>query len=115
MSFVSPRVDERTQTVLVKSPLRDAPPALRAQQFARARIVWNSEPGLTVPLTAVTRISGRTSRFIAEPTDGGFVARQRPLELGELVGNDYVVRSGVKAGDRVITSGIQKMGSHASR
>ena len=113
ITFVAPRVDDRTQTVLVKSRLRDAPPAMRAQQFSRARIVWSSKPGLTVPITAVVRINGLYFCFVAEQTDQGFVARQRPIQVGELVGNEYVVHSGVKAGDRIITSGIQKLGNGA--
>ena len=114
ISFVSPRVDENTQTVLVKTPVTDAPGLMRVQQFARARIVWREAPGLTVPLTAVQRISGLYFCFVAEPGDGGqLVARQRPIEVGELIGNDYVVRSGLKPGDRVITSGIQKIGNGA--
>ena len=43
ITFVAPRVDDATQTVLVKSLLRDVPPALRVQQFIRARIVWRSD------------------------------------------------------------------------
>ena len=113
VTFVAPRVDERTQTVLVKSALRDAPPAMRAQQFARARIVWNRSPGLTVPLTAVVRINGLYFCFVAEQGDNGLVARQRPIEVGELVGSEYVVRSGLKPGDRVITAGIQKIANGA--
>jgi len=113
VSFVAPRVDERTQTVLVKSALHDAPPALRTQQFSRARIVWSNAPGLTVPLTAVTRVSGLYFCFVAEQADGGLVARQRPITVGEMIRNEYVVRSGLKAGDRVITSGIQKLGNGA--
>jgi RND family efflux transporter MFP subunit len=113
ISFVSPRVDDKTQTVLVKALLRDAPPAMRTQQFARARIVWATTPGLTVPLTAVSRVSGRYFCFVAEEANGGLVARQRPIELGELMGNEYVVQSGLKAGDRVITTGVQKLGNGA--
>jgi len=113
ITFVAPRVDERTQTVLVKSVLRDAPPAMRAQQFSRARIVWSNTPGVTVPITAVVRINGLYFCYVAEQSDAGLVARQRPIEVGELVGNEYVVRSGVKAGDRIITSGIQKLANGA--
>ena len=113
ISFVSPRVDDRTQTVLVKAMLRDAPPAMRTQQFARARVVWSTAPGLTIPLTAVNRVSGRYFCFVAEEANGGLVARQRPIELGELKGNEYIVRSGLKAGDRVITSGVQKLANGA--
>jgi RND family efflux transporter MFP subunit len=113
VSFVAPRVDDRTQTVLVKSQLRDAPPSIRVQQFARARIVWRNAPGLTVPLTAVMRISGKHFVYVADSRDGGLFARQQPIEVGELIGNEYIVRGGLKAGDRVITSGIQKIGNGA--
>ena len=113
ITFIAPRVDDRTQTVLVKSQLRDAPPAMRVQQFARARIIWRNAPGLTVPLTAVMRISGKHFVYVAEQRDGGFFARQQPIDVGELIGNEYVVLGGLKAGDRVITTGIQKIGNGA--
>ena len=113
ISFVAPRVDDRTQTVLVKSQLRDAPPSLRVQQFARARVIWRNAPGITVPLTAVMRISGKHFVYVADQRDGGLFARQQPIDVGELIGNDYVVRGGLKVGDRVITSGIQKIGNGA--
>lgn len=113
ITFVAPRVDERTQTVLVKSVLRDAPPAMRAQQFARARIIWRSAPSLTIPLTAVLRINGLYFCFVAEQGDNGLVARQRPIEVGDLSGNEYIVLSGLQPGDRIITSGIQKLGNGA--
>jgi multidrug efflux pump subunit AcrA (membrane-fusion protein) len=67
-----------------------------------------------VPVTAVTRISGQFFCFIAEPgPNGGLIARQRPVQVGELIGNDYVVTSGLKPGERLIVSGIQKLGEGA--
>lgn len=113
ISFVAARVDDRTQTVLVKSRLREAPPALRVQQFVRSRIVWKNEPGLTVPVTAVTRVTGKYFCFVVDQGEKGPIARQRPIEVGEVIGNDYVVQSGLKAGDRLIVSGIQKIGDGA--
>jgi RND family efflux transporter MFP subunit len=110
ITFVAPRVDEGTQTVLVKSLLREVPPAMRVQQYVRARIVWKSAPGLSVPVVAVTRLSGQHFAFIAEPKDNGFVARQRPIKVGEIVGDDYVVLGGLKPGERLIVAGIQKLG-----
>ena len=60
-----------------------------------ARVVWRSAPGLTIPLVSVTRINGRFFAFVAEAGEGGAtVARQRPIELGPLTGNDYVVARG---------------------
>jgi RND family efflux transporter MFP subunit len=113
VSFIAPRVAESTQSLLVKSLLKDAPPKLRSQQFARARIVWSTAQGLTVPVIAVSRISGQYFCFVAEPSGQGLVARQRPVQVGEVIGDDYVVVGGLKAGDRVVTSGIQKIGDGA--
>ena len=114
ITFVAPRVDDATQTVLAKAALKSLPPAVRLQQFVRSRIVWKTAQGLTIPVTAVTRISGQYFCFVAEPgPQGGLVARQKPVQVGELIGNDYVVTGGVKAGDRLIVSGIQKLGDGA--
>lgn len=114
ITFVAPRVDDATQTVLVKSRLREMPAGVRVQQFVRSRIVWRSTQGLTVPVTAVTRVSGQHFCYVAEAgQQGGFVARQKPVQVGEVVGNDYVVRDGLQAGDRLIVSGIQKIGDGA--
>jgi len=110
ITFVAPRVDEATQTVLVKSLLREVPPAMRVQQYVRVRVVWETSPGLSVPVIAVTRLSGQHFAFIAEPKEGGFVARQRPIKVGEIVGDDYIVLDGIKPGERLIVSGIQKLG-----
>jgi hypothetical protein len=35
------------------------------------------------------------------------VAHQKPLRVGEMVGNNYEVLEGVKDGDKVIVSGTQ--------
>jgi RND family efflux transporter MFP subunit len=113
VSFVAPRVDPATQTVLAKALLRDAPPSTRVQQFVKIRVIWRSTPGLTIPITAVSRVNGQYFCFIAEHTPNGMVARQHPLQVGEVKGNDYIVKSGLKAGDQLIVTGIQKIADGA--
>ncbi len=110
ITFVAPRVDDATQTVLAKALLRNVPPGTRVQQYVKTRIVWRSEPGLTVPVVSVLRIGGQYFSFVAEPAGQGLVAKQRPVQLGDVIGNDYIVTGGLKAGDRVIVSGVQKIG-----
>jgi len=44
---------------------------------------------------------------------GGLVAKQRQVVLGQVLGNDYTLVSGLVAGDRIVTSGIQKIGDGA--
>lgn len=113
ITFIAPRVDDATQTILAKALLRNTPPGMRVQQFVRTRIVWGTEPGLTIPVVSVLRVGGQFFCFVAEAGEQGLVARQHPIEVGEVVGNDYVVTGGLKPGDKVITSGVQKIGDGA--
>jgi RND family efflux transporter MFP subunit len=110
INFVSPSVDDKTQTVLVKTPVT-VPGTLRTDQYVRTFVIWSTEPGLTIPVTAVTRINGQWFAFVAEPGEGGkgLVARQRSVELGPVVGNSYTVAKGLKAGEKLISEGIQKV------
>jgi RND family efflux transporter MFP subunit len=113
ITFIAPRADDATQSVLVKATLRQMPQGLRVMQYVRSRIIWNQDQALAVPVVAVSRMAGQQFVFVAEPAQGGFVARQKPVTLGNIVGEDYVVRGGVKAGDRVIVTNVQKIGDGA--
>ena len=107
--FISPQVDTPTQSVLAKAPVDAAADRLRSQQLVRARITWSTQPGITIPVVAVSRVSGQFFAFVAEQKDGKEVARQVPLTLGEISGNEYTVLSGLKAGDTIIVSGGQNL------
>jgi RND family efflux transporter MFP subunit len=109
VTFVSPQVDSTTQSVLVKAGIEASGGDLRSSQFVRARVIWKAEPGLLIPVTAVSRVSGQYFAYVAETKDKGLVARQRPVRLGPIVGNDYVVLDGLKPGDRLIVSGAQNL------
>lgn len=109
VTFIAPSVDPATQSVLAKAAL-ERPDGLRNDQYVRARVVWRSSRGLTVPLVAVTRVNGRFFVFTAEKDGQATVARQRPVDLGPLVGNSYVVLKGLTAGEQLIVSGVQKIG-----
>ena len=108
VSFISPQVDNTTQTVLIKARIANGNDALRQSQFIRARVIWGTHKNPEVPILAVSRLAGQYFAFVAEPQNGGsFVARQRPLTIGQTVGNNFEVRDGIKPGDKVIISGTQ--------
>lgn len=108
ITFISPQVDNTTQTVLAKAQIANSNDSLRTAQFIRARVVWGSEEKTVVPVIAVSRIGGLYFAFVAEPDQkGGYVAHQKPLRIGQIVANDYVVLDGLKAGDKVVVSGTQ--------
>ncbi|HWG58875.1 MAG TPA: efflux RND transporter periplasmic adaptor subunit [Candidatus Acidoferrales bacterium] len=105
--FVSPQVDDATQTVLAKAAISNPGDKLRNLEMTNARITWGVSKGLVVPVLAVSRINGQFFVFVAEPGPHGPVARQRQIQVGDIVGNDYVALSGINPGDHVVTSGFQ--------
>lgn len=108
ISFVAQEANPQTQAVLVKAKFPNGG-QLRAAQIVRARLVWKTHPGVRVSTLAVTRQSGQYFTFVAVPGPGGTVAHQVPVTLGELDNSTYAVVSGLKAGDQVIVSQIQKL------
>jgi len=115
VGFISPSVDEATQSILVKGTVRNPGGQLRSSQFVRARIVWKTADGLVVPVTAVARVNGQYFVFVAESPDGKdskdgkLVAHQRAIKVGSIVGDTYPVLDGLKSGDKVVISGGQKL------
>jgi RND family efflux transporter MFP subunit len=109
VDFVSPRVDDQTQSVLVKAQVRNPEGKLRASQYVRARIIWKTTEGLVVPVTAVLRVSGQFFAFVADEGGGKMVAKQRAIKVGPIAGNNYPVLDGIKPGERVVVSGVQKL------
>ncbi len=109
LSFISPRVDTDSQTLLVKAQVPNQDGKFRNAQQVHARVVWSERSSPVIPITAVSRLSGKMFAFVAEGNGQQSVARQRTIEVGDLVGNDYVVLEGIKPGDKVITSNVQML------
>jgi RND family efflux transporter MFP subunit len=107
ISFISPEVDNTTQSVLVKARIANNNDKLRTAQFIRARVIWKIQQSPVVPILAVSRIGGQYFVFVAEDQNGKVVAHQKALQVGDMVGNDYAVLDGIKAGDKVIVSGTE--------
>lgn len=109
LSFIASSVDDATQTVLVKAPVDVGRDVLRTDQYVRAEVVWSIEPQLMLPVVAVQRVNDQYFAFVAEDAEENLVARQQPVEVGPVIGNAYVVRGGLAAGDRLVLAGTQKI------
>ena len=108
ISFISPRVGD-SQTLLVKAPVPSSNTRFRNAQQVHARVVWSEQKHPLIPVTAVSRLSGKIFVFVAEASGQQTVAHQKVIEVGDMVGNDYVVLDGIKAGEKVIVSGVQML------
>jgi RND family efflux transporter MFP subunit len=114
IDFISPEVDNNTQSILAKATVKNSADTLRTSQFARARIIWGVHEGPVIPVLAVQRINGQFFAFVVDGSGKSQVAHQKILRLGEMTGNDYAVRDGLKAGDRVVIEGAENLLDGAS-
>lgn len=105
IDFVSPQVDSQLQGILVKAPVHSS--KVRNLEQVQARIVWSTEQRPVVPVLAVTRFGGQPFVFVAVEKQGKYFVEQRPIQIGDTVGNDYAVLSGLQSGEKVVVSNTQ--------
>jgi len=107
LDFLDLSIDESTGTAALRAEFANPGQTLLPGQFVRARIEAGTRPdGMLVPQRAVKLTPQGATVMVIGPKD---VAVSRPVVLGELQGDRWVVRSGLKAGDRVIVDGLQKV------
>ncbi len=109
ISFISPRVNSTSQSILAKATVPNNG-SLQDEQFVRAKVIWSEKPGVLIPTTAISRIAEQSFVFVAESIeqDGEtiLVAKQKAVKLGDIQGQAYQVISGLEPGDNLIVSGI---------
>lgn len=104
---VDRQVKASTGTILVTALLANPGNILRPGFFARARVTADVlKDAVVVPQRAVSEIQG-SYQIALVGADGK--AEIRPVKVGARTGTDWVVTSGLKAGEKVIVEGIQKV------
>jgi multidrug efflux pump subunit AcrA (membrane-fusion protein) len=102
-------MDPQSQLLLVKAAVPNSNGRFKNEQEVHARVYFRQLNAPTIPVTAVSRLGSQAFAFVVESQDGKEVARQRPIQLGQLVGNDYIVLEGIKPGDRIVVSDTQTL------
>jgi len=107
VTFVSPRLDEQNQLLLVKASIPDEENRFRNEQVVHARVIWREHDAIVLPVNAVSRMAGQMFAFVAEKQGEKTVAKQRRLDVGDTIDTGYVVNGGIKPGEDVIVSNVQ--------
>ena len=104
---VSPRADPVTGTFAVRVRLVDPPPAMRLGSTVTGRMKLDATAGITIPAAALMRADGRTAVWVVDAKTG--TVSLRNIELGNADANNVQVASGLKAGEVVVTAGVQAL------
>jgi membrane fusion protein (multidrug efflux system) len=106
--FASANVDPNTGQVTLRAEFPNKNGDLLPGMYVRVRIEQAvRQDALTVPQRAVTRNeAGQAQVYVLAE---GNKAELRPVTLGQVLGSEWVVESGLKAGETVIADGVQKV------
>jgi membrane fusion protein (multidrug efflux system) len=107
LNFVSSLFSQATGTFLVRAELANPDGELRPGMFVKARLKGATRPNaLVVPQKAVQQTANGHVVTLVSPQG---TAEIRPIVVGEWVGNDWVIKQGLKAGEQVIVEGFQRL------
>lgn len=115
INFADTRINPATGTFEMRAELPNADGVLKPGQFVRVTLegaVRNN--ALAVPQVAV--LDGPQGKFVYvadKDKDGKDIANARPVTVGQWVAQDnvnlWIIDSGIKPGDKVITDGVSKL------
>ncbi|NRB54572.1 MAG: efflux RND transporter periplasmic adaptor subunit [Salinicola sp.] len=107
LDFVDNQINADTGTLRYRAVLPNPDGAFRPGQFARVEMpVANLSEAMLINRKAV--LANQDRRFVYVVGDDNTVT-PRQVELGREVGELVVIRDGLKAGERVIVNGTQKV------
>ena len=107
IDFLAYSVDQETGTVELRAEFPNPQNLLLPGEFVRARIFAGQvQNGLTVPQRAVSLTEDGGTVYVVDREGQAAV---RPVKLGAMVEGRWIVESGLKVGDRVIVSNLQKI------
>jgi RND family efflux transporter MFP subunit len=102
VNYIQPQVDPMTRTLKVRLEADNPGLALKPDMYVDVNFRVDSAPALTVPSDAVLDAGDKKTVFV-DRGNGYFEPRQ--VEIGEQKGDRIVVLKGLKAGERIVTSG----------
>ena len=113
LTAINPQLDEATRSIRLRATFTNENHLLRPGMYARAEVLLPVEHAVTVvPATAVLNAPFGDSVYVIEPgtnSGGGLVVRQQFVRIGRMKGDYVAVDTGVKAGEKVVSSGLFKL------
>lgn len=102
ISSIDRVVDSRSRTVTARIILSNKDRSLKPGMVGRARILKKKyQKSIVIPATSILRLQNGTSVMVVENN----VAHQRLVEIEVSTGDSVLIRKGLIAGDKLITTG----------
>ncbi|EBG3096987.1 multidrug efflux RND transporter periplasmic adaptor subunit AcrA [Salmonella enterica subsp. enterica] len=108
LEFSDVTVDQTTGSITLRAIFPNPDHTLLPGMFVRARLQEGTKPtALLVPQQGVTRTPRGVATVLVVGADNKVETRQ--IVASQAIGDKWLVTDGLKAGDRVVVSGLQKV------
>ena len=104
---VAPRADTVTGTFAVRVRLIDPPAAMRLGSTVTGFMDLDGTDGIEIPATALTRSDGSAAVWVVDPK--ALTVSLRRVEIQTQNAVNVKIGAGLKAGDLVVTAGVQAL------
>ena len=105
--FADRQVDVGTGAIRIAALFSNPDAILRPGGYARVRAVIRTErDALVVPQRAVSELQGSYQVAVVDRENKVSI---RPVKVGDTSGSEWVISEGLKAGERVVAEGVQKV------
>lgn len=106
--FASASVDSTTGQVTLRAEFPNARRDLLPGMYVRVRIEQAvRESAITIPQRSIVRTAdGKPLVYVAKEDS---TAEARPVVLGQAIGSEWVIENGLKAGEKIVVDGAQKV------
>ena len=110
--FLDRAVDVKTGTLRVRAAFPNPEKLLRPGMFARIKVDLGVRPdSVLVPERALVELQGKNFLWVIGSDNK---ATQRAVKVGDTIGENVLIVEGLKAGERIVTEGLQKVREGAS-
>ena len=108
IQFIDPVIDPVNRVAKVRVEVSNSGGKLKPEMFATGVVKANLnefKDKLVIPRSAVLWTGKRSIVYVKQPNAVEINFKMREIELGPMLGNSYVVESGLKEGEEIVTDG----------
>ena len=106
VDFIDRNVDSQTGSILIQASFPNPDRLIRPGQFARVKIkVRDANDAILIPQKCAKELQGQFSVMFVNNEN---IVEAKAVEVTDKIGEFYIVKDGLKNGDKIIMEGLQK-------
>lgn len=106
IDMIDGQFDKQTGSISLRATFPNAQGVLRSGNTGKIRLSLQHADAILVPQSSTVEVQDKTFVFTV---DGSNKVAKQPITIAGTSGTNYLVKTGVKSGDRIVFDGIDKL------